>query len=259
MIIDITDQKRAEALVLAANRQMAVQARILEVINAELNQFTAIISHDLRAPLRMVTSYLALIVKKLGSDIDDEMKEFIEFAHNGAKRMDSMITGLLDYSRAGHSNAAFDRIALSDIVNECVLDLSWLIKDSGAVVDVADGLPTVFGEPVELLRLFQNLIGNAVKFRLPDRPVRVSVGWRDDDVDWVVWVRDNGIGIDPSNCERLFGIFQRLVSQKDYEGSGIGLAVCKKIVEHHGGRIWVESALGEGSTFLVSFPKDAEK
>lgn len=255
LMADISERKRVEAQIMAANRQLAAQARQLEGVNAELKQFAYAASHDLRAPLRTVMSYLSLIVRKLGPDIDNETREFIGFATDGAKRMDAMIVGLLDYSRTGRHDTPFEPVALEDVVQESLENLRVSIQEVGAGVVVAPGLPTVTGDRTELVRLFQNLLSNAVKYRVSDRTVEVSVGWRDAGSEWVVWVKDNGIGIDPAESGRVFEIFRRLVSASKYEGCGIGLAICSKVAEHHGGRIWLESVPDEGSTFLVAFPK----
>ncbi len=250
VVSDVTERKQAEARIMATNRQ-------LNAVNDELKQFVYAASHDLRAPLRTVTNYLGLITRKLGPDIDDEMREFVGFAMGGAKRMDAMIVGLLEYSRTGRSGAPFAPVALGAVVQESLDNLQTAIHEAEAEVTIAPDLPTVQGDYTELVRLFQNLIGNAVKYRVAGRPPEVSVSWRGTDAEWVVWVKDNGIGIDPAYSDRVFEIFRRLVSAGEYEGSGIGLAVCRKVAEHHGGRIWVESVPGEGSTFLTTFPKAA--
>jgi len=167
--------------------------------------------------------------------------------------MDSLIVGLLEYSRTGKSG---DKMAvpLAEAVADAMVNLTVAIREADAEISVAEGLPTVTGHVTELIRLFQNLIGNAVKYRAPGRAPKVEVGCRRQGHQWLIWVKDNGIGIAPEDHERAFGIFQRLVAQDAYEGTGIGLAVCKKIVEHHGGHIWIESEPGAGSTFLMTFP-----
>ena len=169
--------------------------------------------------------------------------------------MDSLITGLLDYSRIGKSGETPEAISLAVAINESLLNLELAIRDAAAMVTVADDLPHIVGDPIEVVRLFQNLIGNAIKYHAPDRAPIVSIDWQDQGKTWLVRVSDNGIGIPAADLERCFGIFQRLVTSVQYEGTGIGLAVCKKIVEHLGGRIWAESVVGEGSCFLISLPK----
>jgi len=243
---DISDRKRAEAELQAMRDHLAKT-------NAELEQFAYIASHDLRQPLRTISSYLSLIERQLGEGLSGELHEFFGFAVGGAKRMDALITGLLDYSRTGKSKAD-SQVDVQDVVADAVACLTKAIQDSQAEVTVAADLPQVQGDPVELSRLFQNLIGNALKYHAPDRPPQISVSAERQDGEWVIAVRDNGIGIAPQDRDRAFAIFQRLVARDEYEGTGIGLAICKKIVEHHGGRIWIESEPGQGSVFLIALP-----
>ncbi len=223
--------------------------------NAELEQFAYVASHDLRQPLRMVSSYLGLIAKRLGPTLAGETLEFLTYAIDGARRMDRLILDLLDYSRTGRDDALFEPLPLAAAVADALLNLEVAINEAGGSVTIDGELPTVAGNRGEMLRLFQNLIGNAVKYRAPERPPRVVVGARLDGRDWLLWVRDNGIGIAGKDCERAFGLFQRMVANDAYEGTGIGLAICRKIVEHHGGRIWVDSTPGKGSTFFFTLPR----
>jgi len=255
--LDLANQqvRIAKDAAVSAQRSLAVQAQSLARSNTDLEQFAYVASHDLREPLRMVAMYLAMVAKKLGPDIDADMKDFIGFAVDGAKRMDALILGLLDYSRFARSDGPLAPTAVGEVVADSLHNLQVLCREAGAVVSVAEDLPTIQGDRSELTRLFQNLFGNAIKYHSPDRPPTISVGWRDDDSEWCIWIKDNGIGIAPEHFEQIFGIFKRLVTREEYEGTGIGLAVCKKIVEHHHGRIWVESTLGEGSVFLLAFPK----
>jgi len=226
----------------------------LRQTNAELEQFAYVASHDLRQPLRMVSSYLGLIERRLGPQLDEELKEFFGYAIGGARQMDRLILDLLEYSRTGKTRAE-SAVPLAESVARALLDLTVAIREAGAEIVVADNLPTIVGDPIELTRLFQNLIGNAVKYRAPGRPPRVAIGCRRQGREWLVTVADNGIGIAPQDRDRAFGIFQRLVGLGEYEGTGIGLAVCKKIAEHHRGRIWIESAEGgDGTTFVIAFP-----
>ena len=217
-------------------------------------QFSYVASHDLRQPLRMVTSYLELIEKRLPPEsLSVDIKTFLDYAVGGAKRMDRLILDLLEYSRTGKS-AKLVPVPLGETIDDALVNLTVAIREADAVVVVADNLPTVNGDPTELTRLFQNLIGNAVKYHAPDRRPEIEIACRRERREWLVSVNDNGIGIAPDDRERAFAIFQRLVAQDACEGSGIGLAVCKKIVEHHGGRIWIESEVGAGSTFFMTFP-----
>ena len=230
----------------------------LRQTNAELEQFAYVASHDLRQPLRMVGSYLNLIDKRIGAELPDDIKQYLGFAVGGAKQMDRLIVDLLEYSRTGR-NTLTDRISLTEVVSRAQLNLTVALREADADLVVADDLPVVMGNPTELARLFQNLIGNAVKYRAPQRRPKVEIGCQRLGREWVISVADNGIGIAAENYDRAFGIFQRLVAPTEYEGTGIGLAVCKKIVEHHGGRIWIESVLDQGSTFFVALPVVMER
>jgi PAS domain S-box-containing protein len=252
---DITERREAEQALADALGRIERQASELSAINGELEQFAYVASHDLRQPLRMVSSYLSLIDKKLGKDLPEDLKKFFGFAIDGARRMDRLILDLLEYSRTGRNAAPVENLPLAEVVADSLLNLEVAIREVEATVTVAEGLPMVTGDRVELVRLFQNLVGNAVKYRAPERKPVVDIGWRAEGRDWLLWVRDNGIGMAPENHDRAFQIFQRLVAREQYEGTGIGLAVCKKIVANHGGRIWIESALGEGSVFYVAFPR----
>jgi len=221
--------------------------------NAELEQFAYVASHDLRQPLRMVTSYLGLIERRLRPVMTDEIKGFLDYAVDGAKRMDHLILDLLEYSRTGRTSCA-GAVALGQVVADALLNLTVAVREADAEVEVTDDLPTIGGDPGELTRLFQNLIGNAIKYRAPDRRPRIEISCRRFGREWRIMVKDNGTGIAPEDFERVFAIFQRLVPQGECEGTGIGLAICRKIAEHHGGRIWVESVVGEGSVFVVALP-----
>ena len=251
---DITFRKEAESRISESNRRLAEQARLLKQSNTELEQFAYVTSHDLRQPLRMVTSYLGLIERRLGAQLDGDLREFFGYAAGGAKRMDALIVDLLEYSRIGRQKRPFVEVPLAEVVADSLTNLRVAIAEAEAEVTVAEGLPRVSGDRTELGRLFLNLIGNAIKYRRSGQAPCIKVSWSDGGDEWVVAVGDNGIGIRPEDYDRAFGIFQRLVPD-DGEGTGIGLAVCKKIVERHQGRIWVESVLGEGSSFKVALPK----
>lgn len=228
--------------------------------NAELEQFAYVASHDLRQPLRMISSYLTLIRRGLGEKVEGDIADFMGFALDGARRMDRLIVDLLEYSRIGRIDHPRETLDLGAVVGEAVANLTVPVAEAEATVEVAPDLPAVVGDHGEMVRLFQNLIGNAIKYAAPDRPPHVSVTWREDGHGhgWVIAVTDNGTGIDPRHFDRIFGVFQRLVSRGEVEGTGIGLAVCRKIAEHHGGRIWVESTPGQGSTFNIALPRAGE-
>lgn len=239
-----------------AARELVRKTRMIERSNAELEQFAYVVSHDLRQPLRTVGSFLSLIERRLGEDIDDELKEFIGFAVDGARRMDRLIVELLEYSRVGRQEAPFEPVALAEVLDEAVANLGGVIAEAGAQVSLPPSAPTIQGCRGELVRVFQNLIANAIAYAAPDRAARVDIKCSDQGATWLVAVRDNGIGIAADSLERVFGLFQRL-GMSGAEGSGIGLAVCRKIVDRHRGRIWAESTPGQGSSFLVALPKDS--
>jgi PAS domain S-box-containing protein len=222
--------------------------------NAELEEFAYVVSHDLRQPLRMITSYLELLGRQLEGTLNADQQVFFGFAIDGAKRLDALTLGLLEYSRVGKAGEP-TLVPLDQVVAEAIANLAVAIDEAGAEMVVAHGLPAVMGNRVEMMRLFQNLVGNAVKYRSPARAPRVEVGSRDAGAEWVLWVKDNGIGIADDDRDRAFKVFQRLVHADTCEGTGIGLAVCKKIAERAGGRIWIESEVGNGSTFFVALPK----
>jgi PAS domain S-box-containing protein len=252
---DISDRKRAEEKAAATARKLEELADRLARQNAELEQFAYVASHDLRQPLRMVSSYLTLVERKLGQAMEPSIREYMDFAIDGAKRMDRLILDLLEYSRVGRHGEGTEPVALDQVVADCLMNLKLAIEEGHCTVEVQDGLPTVEGNAIELVRLFQNLIGNAIKYRAPDRDPLIRVAAHAVGPDWVISVKDKGIGIDPKDHDRAFAVFQRLVGRDQYEGTGIGLAICRKIVEHHGGRIWIESTPGEGSTFLFTIPR----
>ncbi len=222
--------------------------------NAELERFAYVASHDLRQPLRMIASYLALIERRYSEQLDVEGMEFIAFARDGAKRLDRMIRDLLDYSRIGRTGAADEDVDLNLCLQRALDTLSPVIAEARAEVQFTHDLPCVTGSASEMERLFQNLIGNAVKFHPEGRRPAIWVDYRRADDEHRITVRDNGIGIPPDQIDQLFGIFQRLVPRQEFEGNGIGLAACKKIVERMNGRISVSSEPGLGSSFTVILP-----
>ncbi len=218
--------------------------------NTELEQFAYIASHDLQEPLRMVASFTELLAKKYQDRLDQQAMEYIHYAVDGAKRMQQLIHALLEYSRVGRKSQEFKSVDFQDIYNKTLLNLQVAIQESGAVI-THSALPMVKGDMVQLISLLQNLVGNAIKFRGNAIPaIHVSAELKEG--RWYFSVKDNGIGIDPQYAERIFVIFQRLHTREEYPGTGIGLAICKKIVEKHGGKISVESAPGQGTTFVFS-------
>ncbi|MBF0324965.1 MAG: PAS domain S-box protein [Alphaproteobacteria bacterium] len=239
---DITDRKQAEAA-------LAEQAISLEASNAELEQFAYVASHDLREPLRMVNSFVTMLSKRYGDKLDDEARDYIAFAQDGAVRMDRLILDLLEYSRVGSLDRPLSPTPLGQCIDLACRNLLLAIDESGAAIDRGTDFPMVMANEEELVRLLVNLIANALKYRAPDRAPRITISSERRDDDILVTIADNGIGIAPEYFERIFRIFQRLHGRDRYEGTGIGLAICKKIVERHGGRIWVESVPDQGSSF----------
>lgn len=224
----------------------------LQRSNRELEQFAYVASHDLQEPLRKVASFTQLLAERYGDRLDSDAKEFIAFAVDGAHRMQRLISDLLAYSRVGTRGSPFAPVDGEAILQHAMGNLELAIQESGAVVTHTP-LPTITGDAVQLVQLFQNLIGNAIKFRGEATP-QVHVSATRQGPEWIFRVSDNGIGIDPQYFDRLFIIFQRLHSRAEYPGTGIGLAISKKVVERHNGRIWVESEAGKGSTFCFSLP-----
>jgi light-regulated signal transduction histidine kinase (bacteriophytochrome) len=200
----------------------------------------------------MVSSYTQLLARRYKDKLDDDAREFIHYAVDGATRMQGLINDLLAYSRVGTRGGDFAPTSSAAALERAIANLRLAIAESGGVVARGE-LPAVIGDPVQLTQLFQNLVGNALKFRGAEPP-RVDVSAERSGDDWVFAVRDNGIGIDPAYAERIFVIFQRLHGRGEYPGTGIGLAICKKIVERHGGRIWLDVASGPGSTFRFTLP-----
>lgn len=223
--------------------------------NAELEEFAYVASHDLQEPLRIVRSYLQLLEKRYAHQLDRDADQFIAYAVDGVTRMQQLISDLLAYSRVGTSGGAFSPTDCGAVLNDALGDLQVAMEESHAVV-TRDPLPTVTVDGSQLRQVFQNLIANAIKFRNSARP-QVHVSAERDGGGWVFLVRDNGIGIAPQYADRIFVIFQRLHARDEYPGTGIGLAICKKIVERHGGRIWVESQPGRGTTFRFTIPDGA--
>ena len=221
--------------------------------NADLEQFAYVASHDLQEPLRMVTGFMSLLQKRYEGRLGPDADEYIGFAVDGARRMQVLINDLLAYSRVDSRARPFERIELGTVLDEAVTNLRATVQETGATIHRGD-LPAVVGDRVQVVQLLQNLVGNALKFRRPTVPPQVWVGAERGRSEWCVYVRDDGIGIAPEHYAQIFEIFRRLHGREEYPGSGIGLAICKKIVERHGGRIWVESKPGLGATFWFSLP-----
>ena len=224
--------------------------------NKELEMFAYITSHDLQEPLRMITSYLQLIEKRYMDILDDDGREFIAFAVEGAKRMQTLINDLLKYSRVDTKGKTFSRVDCNKVISDILNNLEIAIEESKAAI-THDPMPTVYGDETQLRQLFQNLVGNAIKFRGKQHP-KIHIGVESVNNNWKFTVQDNGIGIESKYFERIFQVFQRLHGRNEYSGNGIGLAVCKKIVERHGGKISVDSTPGEGTTFIFTILKEGD-
>jgi PAS domain S-box-containing protein len=241
MGLDISARKAVEEALVNSNRS--------------LEEFAYVASHDLREPLRMVSNFLSLVERRLADRLDDETREFIGFATNGARRMDRLVLDLLDYSRVGRLGAEKVPIPLAQALEVAMDNLRFAIEDSGAEITLPANPPTILATMDDMVRLFQNLFGNAIKYRAATGPLRIVLEARPKDGGWLFSVSDNGIGFAPEMGERIFGIFKRLHGQQSYEGTGIGLAVCRKIVEAHGGTIWAASpGPDNGATFFLTLP-----
>jgi len=246
--LEVAERKRAEAVLNIRSQELARS-------NTELGQFAYVASHDLQEPLRMVASYLQLVDTRYREKLDADAREFIAFAVDGAKRMQVLINDLLAYSRIGTRGQAFQPADCEEVLQTALQNLQVAIRESGAQI-THDPLPALMGDATQLAQLFQNLIGNALKFRREESPkIHIRAGLKDG--FWHLSVRDNGIGIESQYFDRIFVVFQRLHGRVAYPGTGIGLAICKKIVERHGGTIRVESEFGKGSTFHFTIPEKA--
>ncbi len=225
--------------------------------NQELEQFAYVASHDLQEPLRMIASFNQLLAEEYKDKLDAEANSYINFAVDGAKRMQNLISDLLEYSRVGRLDQGIKPIDCNEIFNHAITNLRGAIQESSATVVKEDPLPTINGNELRITQLFQNLIGNAIKYR-GEVPPKIHIKAETQGDNWLFSIKDNGIGIDPKHAERIFQIFQRLHARDKYSGTGIGLALCKKIVENHQGKIWVESEEGKGATFYFSIPKSLQ-
>jgi light-regulated signal transduction histidine kinase (bacteriophytochrome) len=243
--IDITERKRAEEL-------LAQQTRELARSNAELEQFAYVASHDLQEPLRMVSSYTQLLSRRYKGKLDTDADEFIHYAVDGSARMQRLINDLLAFSRVSTRGKPFEQTDFNEILKQVFSNLQIAIEEKQAII-THDPLPTLKADSFQMVQLMQNLLGNAIKFH-SQQPPRIHIAARLEKGNWLISVQDNGIGIDPQFNERIFVIFQRLHDRSEYPGTGIGLAICKRIIERHGGKIWVDSQPGQGSTFYFTMP-----
>ncbi len=245
-----TLNKDLERRVAERTAELAERAKDLERSNTELQQFAYVASHDLQEPLRTIASFTQLLAKRYNDKLDDKAREFINFAVDGSKRMQILINDLLAYSRVGTQGKPFTPTRCDAVLDRILKNLKTGIESSGAVI-TRDPLPVVMADEVQLAQLFQNLLTNAMKFRGADVP-RIHISAAPDGTKWKVMVRDNGIGISPEHHDRIFVIFQRLHTKTQFPGTGIGLAISKKVAERHGGRIWIEPSPGGGTTFCFT-------
>ncbi|MBC7289826.1 MAG: HAMP domain-containing protein [Actinotalea sp.] len=253
----VAEATAARAEIESSHQLLQEQAEDLRRSNRDLEQFAYVASHDLQEPLRKIASFTQLLAKRYAGQLDERADQYIYFAVDGAKRMQRLINDLLSFSRVGRIGGEVGDVDMGAALEQVRSDLGEAIEETGATV-VAEDLPVVRGEEPLLVQLLQNLVGNAVKFRHPDREPLVRITAEREGDCWEFACEDNGIGIDPQYAERVFVIFQRLHPKDVYEGTGIGLALCKKIVDYHGGHIWIDTAVTEGTRIRWSLPADPE-
>jgi len=237
-----------------ATEKLESQTRELERSNSELEQFGYVVSHDLQEPLRAITGFLDLLHRRYHEQLDEKAEQYIDFAVNGAKRMQSLIHDLLAYSRVGTHSKEFVEVDCRVVFQDALANLRAAIEENNPEIGQEGEWPKVHGDPVQLTQLFQNLVGNALKFHSTDRRTEIRISVVRQGSYWEFSVADNGIGIEEKDFQRIFQVFQRLHERGKYPGTGIGLAICKKIVERHGGTIWVESVANQGTTFHFTLP-----
>jgi PAS domain S-box-containing protein len=261
MFFDVTDRVDSVRRLAEGHQAAAAQAAELARSNADLEQFAYVASHDLRQPLRHIANFARVLEDRYGPALDDEGREYLGFIRNGADRLDRLIVGLLDYARVGRRTLPKTMVDFDDVVREAVVDLRPAIEDVGGTLTIATAAKPArtIGDRAELVRLVRNLVDNALKYRAPTRPLAVAITMGGEEGNVWLQVKDNGIGFDPQFKDRIFGLFQRLHSVEHYEGTGIGLAVCKKIVERHGGQISVTAAPNDGASFVVVLPGAVEE
>jgi light-regulated signal transduction histidine kinase (bacteriophytochrome) len=259
-VLDSRSVERLEADLVRAHAELARRSAAIERVNRQLTrsnedlqQFAFVAAHDLQEPLRKVTAFCELLRDEYRDRLDGTALAYIDHAVNGALRMKALVSDLLEFSRVETQGKPLVPTSTEDALAQAIENLELPIEEAGATVE-CDRLPTIAADRAQLIRLFQNLIGNAIKYR-SDAPPRVHVWAEPQDDEWIFHVEDNGIGIDPRHHDRIFVVFQRLHSREAYAGTGIGLAVCKRIVERFGGRIWVHSTPGRGSEFCFALPR----
>lgn len=245
-MVDISERQRMEQELRATNVELGRS-------NNELEEYAYVVSHDLQEPLRTISSYMDIFAKRYRDRFDERAAKYIDTITRGANRMRALISDLLQFSRIGHGEQVTQESDLSEILREVLGGLAATIGEQGAEI-THDDLPTVRGAKVELTLVLQNLLSNGLKFQRPDVTPKLHVSAEKSGGEWKIGIRDNGVGIAPENIDAVFSIFKRVHSKSEYPGTGIGLAIVKKIIERHGGRVWVESELGSGSTFYLTLP-----
>jgi light-regulated signal transduction histidine kinase (bacteriophytochrome) len=254
MAIDVSDRKIIENALQVSNKNLEQKATELRESNAELERFAYIVSHDLQEPLRMVSSFMKLLEQKYKGQLDEKGEKYINFAVDGADRMKQLIMDLLEYSRTGTNRDVPIETDMNDVMKEVMSVLRNSIIENNAIVEVGQ-LPVLpKARRLQMFQLMQNLLGNALKYHSDKKPL-IKIDAKCEAHQWLFSVQDNGIGIDPAYHEKIFVIFQRLHGRNEFSGTGIGLAICKKIVDKLGGKIWVESEPGVGSTFYFTVPR----
>jgi len=239
-----------------AEETLAQKVKELARSNQDLEQFAYVASHDLQEPLRMVAAYTQLLAEKYKGKLDEQADKYIHYAVDGATRMQTLVQDLLAFSRSGREGTEMSTTDCNIVVQQALLNLEAAVRDSGAQVKCST-LPTIHASGAQLRQVFQNLIGNAIKFRKPEPPV-VQITAQKEGNEWLISIADNGIGISSDYLNDIFVIFHRLHTRDEYPGNGIGLAICKRIIERHGGRIWVESEKGNGTTFKFNLPAEKQ-
>ncbi len=258
MINDVTERKKAEIKLKKSYDEMEQKVNLrteeLKKSNRELELFAHVASHDLQAPLRTITGFTKLLIKKAKNKLDEKELEYLKFIEDGSEKMKILIEDLLEYSKINSSQIVYEEFDIKDMLNELLINLNAIIRESEAKIVFKD-LPVIKAKQIQVYQLFQNLISNALKFK-KDKNILIEISYVEDKDNYIFKISDNGIGIDSENLERIFLVFQRLHTIEEYPGTGIGLAICKKILERHNGNIWVESEVNKGSDFYFSIPKN---
>jgi light-regulated signal transduction histidine kinase (bacteriophytochrome) len=254
MLHDITERRELESALQITNEELEQRVSQLNQANTDLERFAYVASHDLQEPLRMISGFSQMLQEKYQNQLDADADEYIWFLVDAAGRMGDLINGLLAFSRVQTRTASLEMVNCEEVLGWALSNLQASIEEARVVV-THDPLPEVMGDATQLMQVFQNLLGNAIKFRNRYTQPRIHISAQVSDEESIFAVNDNGIGIEPEFYERIFEIFQRLHTRDRYPGTGIGLAICHRIVERHGGRIWVESEPGQGSTFYFTLPQ----